>query len=287
MICALLIFQTPDLPAPLWWLSPWLDTPDVPPEHVDAQLAAQRHRRFIKTHTPLAGIPSDAGVTYVVTARHPVDAFVSVYHQDRLIGPSSAPPPPGPPAPPPWPPGSPPPHPPPPMPHGLIPPPPPRVPHAPDVSPEQLHEALLEWIGDDDGARRYPASLPATMRHLSEAWTRRADPNVVLVHYDDLLASLEGQMRRLADRFGIAVGEQSWPTLVEAATFERMRDRDDVLVPPPPGIVADNALFFRRGSSGAAREILSDDEMAWYHARVARLAPPGLIEWLHRPVPRH
>ena len=284
MICALLIFQTPDLPAPLWQLSPWLDTPDVPPEHVDAQLAAQRHRRFIKTHTPLAGLPSDARVTYVVTARHPVDAFVSMYHQDLLIGPSPGSPPPGRPAPP----GHHgPPQGPPPMPHGFKPPRPPRVPPAPEVSREQLHDALLEWIDDDEGARRYSTSLPATMRHLSEAWTRRADPNVVLAHYDDLLSDLEGQMRRLADRFGIAVAEQSWPTLVEAATFERMRDRDDILVPPPPGIVPDNALFFRRGASGAAPEILSDEEMARYLARVARVAPPELIEWLHRPVPRH
>jgi aryl sulfotransferase len=290
MICALLIFQTPDLPAPLWQLSPWLDTPDVPPEHVDAQLAAQRHRRFIKTHTPLAGIPYDARVTYVVTARHPLDAFVSMYHQDRLIGPSPGPPPPGRPAPPghheplgpagrpPWPPGSAPPH---------GPPPAPRAPQPPHVSRAQLHEALLEWIGGDERSRRYSTSLPATVRHLSEAWTRRGDPNVVLAHYDDLLSDLAGQMRRLADRFGIAVREQVWPALVEAATFERMRDRDDVLVPPPPGIAADTALFFRRGTSGAGGEILGDEEMAWYLARVARLAPPDFIEWLHRPVSRH
>jgi hypothetical protein len=296
MICALLIFQTRDLPAPLWRLSPWLDTPDVPPEHVDAQLDAQRHRRFIKTHTPLAGIPFDARVMYVVTARHPIDAFVSMYHQDRLIGPPPASPPPGRSAPPghhgpsrpagpPWPPGSPPPpHGPPPMPRGLMPLRPPPVPRAPDVSPEQLHAAVLEWISGDDDSRRSSASLPAVMRHLSEAWTRRAEPSVVLVRYDDLLSNLEGQMRWLADRLGIAVAEQSWPALVEAATFEHMRDRDDVLVPPPPGIAANNALFFRRGTSGAAREILSDEEMAWYHTRVARLAPPEMIEWLHRPV---
>ena len=161
------------------------------------------------------------------------------------------------------------------------------MPRPPHVSREPLHEALLEWIGGDEGSRRYSTSLPATIRHLSEAWTRRGDPNVVLTHYDDLLSDLAGQMRRLADRFGIAVGEQVWPALVEAATFERMRDRDDVLVPPPPGIVPDNALFFRRGTSGAGREILSDDEMAWYLARIARLAPPDLIAWLHRTVPRH
>lgn len=279
MICALLIFQTPDLPAPLWRLSPWLDAPEVRPEDVDAQLAAQRHRRFIKTHTPLAGIPSDDRVTYVVTARHPADAFVSMYHQDRRNGP---PPPPGRSAAPgparhPWPPGSPPP------PHG---PPPHRPPpRAPEVSPDELHGALLEWIGGDDDSRRHPASLPATMRHLAGAWARRADPNVVLVRYDDLLSGLERQMRRLADRLGIAVAAATWPALVEAATFQRMRVRDDLLRPPPPEVAADNALFFRRGTSGAAREILSADEMAWYHARVARLAPPEMIAWLHSPAP--
>jgi hypothetical protein len=155
------------------------------------------------------------------------------------------------------------------------------------VSREELHDALLEWIGGDDDPRRYTTSLPAIMRHLSGAWTRRADPNVMLVHYDDLLSDLERQMRRLADGLGIAVAQRSWPAIVEAATFERMRDRDDLLVPPPPEVAVNNALFFRRGTSGAAREILSDDEMAWYHARVARLAPPEMIEWLYRRSPRH
>jgi aryl sulfotransferase len=51
---------------------------------------------------------------------------------------------------------------------------------------------------------------------------------------------------------------------------------------PPPGIVPDAAFFFRRGTSGAGREILSDDEMARYYARAARLTPPDLFEWLHR-----
>ncbi|WP_127504631.1 sulfotransferase domain-containing protein [Actinoplanes solisilvae] len=287
MICALLIFETPDLPAPLWRLSPWLDTPDVPPQHVDAQLAAQRHRRFIKTHTPLAGIPSDAGVTYVVTARNPVDAFVSMVHQERLMAPPPAPghhprpwPPPGPPGMPAGPPPGMLPGPPPGMPPGPPPeaPPGPPPPRPPDVSRQELRDALLKWIDGDDVV----TSLPATMRHLSEAWTRRADPNVVLVHYDDLLSDLEGQMRGLAARLGITVAEQSWPALVEAATFERMRARDDVLVPPPPGIRPDNTLFFRRGTSGAAREILTGEELSRYDARVARLAPPELIDWLHR-----
>ncbi len=56
-ICALLIFQTPDLPAPLAELSPWMEWLSLDREELLAGLAAQKHRRFIKTHTPLKGLP--------------------------------------------------------------------------------------------------------------------------------------------------------------------------------------------------------------------------------------
>ena len=85
MICALLIFQTPELPALLGRLSPWLDHLIRPREDVVAMLEAQDHRRFIKTHTPLDGIPIDPRATYVVTGRHPLDAAVSLYYQGANI----------------------------------------------------------------------------------------------------------------------------------------------------------------------------------------------------------
>jgi hypothetical protein len=196
MICALLIFRTPGLPAPLAQLSPWLDHLITPREQVIAQLDAQQHRRFIKTHTPLDGIPLDPRASYLVTARH----------------------------------------------------------------------------------------LRGVMWHLSDAWARRAEPNVSLVHYDGLLADLEGQMRWLAGQLGIAVREETWPALVRAATFESMSRSADAVV-PTAGIFKSNAAFFRRGTSGAGREILSNQEIAAYHARAAQLASPDMLTWLHSPSP--
>ena len=38
---------------------------------VIASLEAQQHRRFIKSHTPLDGVPVAEGVTYVCVARDP------------------------------------------------------------------------------------------------------------------------------------------------------------------------------------------------------------------------
>src|SRR5580658_11112402 len=85
MICALLVLQTPDLPAPLSELSPWLDWLITPREQVFARLQAQQHRRFIKTHTPLDGIPLSPLATYIVVGRHPLDLAVSLYHQGNNI----------------------------------------------------------------------------------------------------------------------------------------------------------------------------------------------------------
>jgi aryl sulfotransferase len=253
MICALLIFQTPELPAPLAQLSPWLDHLIMPREQVYAELAAQEQRRFIKTHTPLDGIPLDPRATYIVTARDPLDMAVSLYHQGANIDRE-------------------------------------RVrqltgqpePSTPRQAPKPLHDWLLSWIARDRYPRQEPDSLPGVMWHLSVAWARRNEPNVLLVRYDDLSDDLAGQMRWLAGQLGIAVAEETWPALVRAASFEAMRGRADQLV-PTAGIFKDNAAFFRRGTSGAGRELLDTQELDGYHARVAQLAPPDLLAWLHAP----
>jgi hypothetical protein len=253
MICALLVFQTSDLPAPLSELSPWLDWLVTPRDEVVALLAAQDHRRFVKTHTPLDGIPLDPRVIYVVVARHPLDMAVSLYHQGdnldrerirRLTGQ--------------------------PEPDGQA------VPRPP------LHEWLVSWIDRDVRPREEMDSLPGVMWHLSDAWVRRNEPYIVLVHYDDLCADLEGEMRRLASLLDITVPEPLWPDLVRAATFEHMKARADTVVPDPSGVLKDSQAFFRRGTSGAGSELLTDEELAHYETRTAQLAPPNLLAWLHR-----
>jgi hypothetical protein len=253
MICALLIFQTPDLPASLGQLSPWLDFLTTPREQVYALLAAQRHRRFIKTHTPLDGIPLDPRATYIVTARHPLDMAVSLYHQGANIDRARM--------------------------RELTGQPGPAEPPRP---PRPLHEWLTGWIDADPDPREEMDSLPGVMWHLSDAWARRGEPNVMLVHYDDLSADLGGQMRRIAGRLGITVQEQAWPALVRAATFESMRAGADRFV-PGGGVLKDNSAFFRRGRSGAGREVLTSGEVAHYRARAAQLAPADMLGWLHSP----
>ena len=50
------------------------------------------------------------------------------------------------------------------------------------------------WVDVDVDPREFPDSLPGVMWHVSDAWARRAEPNVVLAHYDDLRRDLEGEI---------------------------------------------------------------------------------------------
>ncbi|MGW5557308.1 sulfotransferase domain-containing protein [Micromonospora sp. NPDC003944] len=250
MISALLVLGTAELPAPLTELSPWLDWLGEPRDTVYDRLAAQPHRRFIKTHTPLDGLPLDPRVRYVVVARHPLDMAVSLYHQvanldrARLAELTGQPAPAGPP--------------------GERPP---------------VREWLSSWVDREVDPREELDSLPGVLMHLSDAWARRHEPNVELVHYDDLLADLGGEMRRLADRWDLPAPA---PELVEAATFGRMRERADRLAPDTLGVLRDRQAFFRQGGSGQGRDLLDQSALTRYQNRVTKLAPPTLLTWLHR-----
>ena len=256
MICALLIFRTPDLPHPLAELSPWIDRLTTPRDELLAMLESQEHRRILKTHTPLDGVPLDPRATYLVVARHPLDAAVSLYHQAanidrrrlaRLVGT------PGPDA------------------------------ESPAVAdPVNLRTWLLAWIDDDTPPEKGLDRIRGVAHHLADAWSRRRDANVVLVHYQDLITDLDGEMQRLAGRLGEAVPQERWPQLVEAASFGAMRERAAELVPDREGVLRDPAAFFRGGRSGAAAEVLGPVELARYRTRMVGLLSPDLDAWLHR-----
>jgi aryl sulfotransferase len=107
----------------------------------------------------------------------------------------------------------------------------------------------------------------------------------MLLRYEDLLDDLEAQMRYIAGRLGIAIAETIWPDLIQAATFEDMKGRASQLAPEAShdGFYDDRDQFFRKGSTGQWRQILSDEELPQYAARVGEYAPADLAAWIHRP----
>jgi aryl sulfotransferase len=58
----------------------------APIEDYLLQFEEQLHRRFIKTHTPLDGIPYYPECTYFVVFRNPKDVYFSgVNHRDNMM----------------------------------------------------------------------------------------------------------------------------------------------------------------------------------------------------------
>lgn len=260
-ICALLIFQTPDLPDAMEALSMWPDMVSRPRDDLLNALAAQRHRRFIKTHTPLDGLPFDERATYICVGRDPRDAAISWDNHFRntktealmalrvaAIGadPSE------------------------------------EVEDPPPVLGEydSLKDRFWAWVDSDDML----IGLSAMFHHLSGFWAARNLPNVVMLHYSDLKADLEGQMRYLAGRLGIDVAEDMWPELVRAASFDHMRAEAKRFA-PEISIWHDPAKFFNRGANGQWWELLDSGDLRRYTERVGRLADRDLVAWAHGGTP--
>jgi hypothetical protein len=262
MQCALLLFQTPELPAPLTRLSPWVDILVEPLESVLSVLAAQQHRRFIKSHTPLDGLPQHPGVTYISVGRDPRDVALSWDNHfnnlnlDKVIG-------------------------------QLI-----DVigmeglaevmPNGPPQQSEDPVERFWQWMESEALTETDLNGLPGLIHHLRTFWDRRDDPNIALFHYADMKADLDGEMRRLASVLNVDIDESKWDSLVEAATFGRMKDRASELAPQVTHeFWQEDGRFFHKGSSGQWLEFFGEGDQQRYEARVNALAPADLAEWVH------
>ena len=256
MLVALLVFDATEFDRPLALISPWLDMSTRRLDSVLADLDAQTHRRFIKTHTPLDGVPFDERVTYVCVGRDPRDAGLSMDHHlsnmnfdvllamraesvgmedlDELGGP----------------------------------------PEAPSNDPV---ERFWRWTMAEDFR-----GLARTLTHIETFWDRRDLANVALFHYSDYKADLPGQLARLAEVLGIDRPRRRIEELAGAASFASMKARATELAPNADiGLWHSPEGFFHRGVSGQWRELLNDDDVARYQARVAELVAPDVAEWAH------
>ena len=246
-ICALLVFQSTEFPEPLSRLSPWLDVPRVPIDEVMARLDAQTHRRIVKTHLPLDGLPYHEGLTYLFIGRDPRDVFVSLTNHIANVRAEVR------------------------LPDG-------RPPWPRDEIPDDPRAFFRKWLttpgipGEREG---WPAWSALSIAETY--WRHRGCPNIHLFHYADLKADLDRGMRRVSAILGIPVDESRWPALVDAARFESMKRNAGQY---GPSIWKDPAAFFASGANGQWRGLLGEDELALYRGLMAERLAPDLARWL-------
>jgi aryl sulfotransferase len=254
-IIAHMLFPNGDLPAGPAELSPWLDMRILPLEWVLSSLRDQRHRRFIKTHLPLDGMVYDERLKYVYVARDARDVAMSMWNHytnmtdesfilfNSLAG---------------------------------------RVGEELPRPPADIHEFWRNWMSrslfewETDGWPYW-----SHLSNVQSWWDYRALPNIQLVHYSDLLADTEGEMRRLAAFLEIDVPEDRWPHVVEAVSLKEMKRKGEFYAPGGGAFWKGGAsTFLNKGTNGRWREVFSDDELALYDAACDRALSPDCRKWL-------
>lgn len=238
---------------------PWLDARHFPTEPVLAMLAAAPGRRSLKTHLPFDAIPLNDDTLYVHVARDPRDACMSwhnhsIGHSQAVLAMMDA-----------W---------------GLAEPtiaaPYPRPPVAP-------RDFFRRWLRD-------PMFVPfddytsAEMFALERSyWAERHRPNLLMVHYNDLKADLDGEMRRIANFLKVETPESLWPELVEAATFAAMQRDGNALLPRATMGWTDGAsTFLYKGTNDRWRDVLTDVDLADYDMAAAAGMSCSLRAWVEK-----
>jgi aryl sulfotransferase len=157
-----------------------------------------------------------------------------------------------------------------------------QAPTDPPTKPERptsARERVLRWIDDPRPATENLDSLRTVVHHLGQAWERRNEPAVILLHHADLSRDLAGQMRRLADRLGIRVPRNRWPALIEAATFTSMRAKAHQLALTSGSDCSPATVPSSAPASPERSEVLNDADLAAYDSLIRSLANPDFVNW--------
>jgi aryl sulfotransferase len=135
-----------------------------------------------------------------------------------------------------------------------------------------VHEYYRDWMSGMAGMGDF-------WGHVRSWWALRDQPNVYMLHYQNLKDDLAGRAADIARYLGIEVDSETMTRAVEHAGFAHMKARADEMFPGLP-VVGGAQTFINKGSNGRWREVLSAQEVAAYEARaIAELGPDGAA-WL-------
>lgn len=261
-LVAMLVLGTTEFERPMVEMSPWIEQTTEPIEDVVERLEAQAHRRFIKSHTPLDGIPWHDGVRYVAVGRDPRDAAMSWDRHlantdmDRFVERRA---------------GA----------VGLD-----DLAELPPLRPpiEDPIDRFWDWV-EFRMEPEFAHSLQGLVAHLRSFWEARQRDNVLLLHYADLLADLPGQIRLLADFLDVDVDDERVQEYAAAASFDAMKSRASDLAPNAGQFWKEDVAFFHAGGAGRWRELAGadEDDVRYWRSVRSLTDDDDFLAWLHRP----
>jgi hypothetical protein len=101
--------------------------------------------------------------------------------------------------------------------------------------------------------------------HVSEWWSHRNDPNVLLLRYEEFVDDLEGVIRRIGEFCGLAIDPERMPLIVERCGIGFMKKHEGKF--GVENVTYDRSQFIRKGSVGDFRDYLSDVQQTLFQAK--------------------
>ncbi len=177
-------------------LAPWVDMRVFPLDEITANLEAQTHRRFMKTHLPADALVFSPKAKYLYIGRDGRDVVWSWYNHLSRMTPEF---------------------------YDLINNTPGRVGPPLERPTGDVREFFHDWLDND----AYPAW--PFWSNVQSWWNVREYPNVTLLHFNNLKSDMPGEIRRIAAFLEIDIDEAHWPAIVEHSTFDYMKANADTL----------------------------------------------------------
>ena len=232
---------------PIHEISPWLDLRIMPPD-TKAKLDAQRHRRIIKTHLPLDALTFSARAKYIYIARDGRDVLWSFHNHHSNVKDMF---------------------------YELMNNSPGRVGPPIDRPDPDIRRYFRRWL-EQDG---YP--IWSYWENIATWWAARDVPNILLVHFADLKADLEGEMRRIARFLGCEIAEEKWPAILHHCSFDYMK-ANAANVAPLGGVIFEGGAgtFINKGTNGRWRDILTAGDIADYERTAVEKLGAECADWL-------
>jgi aryl sulfotransferase len=230
-------------------LSPWVDFRQLPAE-LRASIEEQTGRRFVKTHLPADALVMSPKARYIYVGRDGRDTAWSYFNHHQN--------------------------------------------HTDDYF-EFLNTGLPVGYpkierGTDDPLEFYRAWLAGNgypiwpyWENIRSWWALRHEPNVLLMHFNDMKADLEGAVKRVAAFLDIAIDDAMLAKVTAHCTFDYMKAHA-AEVTPRGGIAwkggADS--FIHKGTNGRWRDALTIEDIAFYEAKAISELGPDCAAWLAR-----
>ena len=236
-------------------LSPWVDLRVLPREAMLGYLEAQTHRRFMKTHLPLDALVWSPKAKYIFVGRDGRDTVWSFHHHFTIITDEGL---------------------------ALINSGDDRVgPAYERPATDNPRDLLIDVIEDDSRA-----SVPWPFWSHTKMWwdaAARGQPNLLLVHFNDLKRDLPGEMRRIAEFLETPqMSETKFADAVEHSTFAWMKEHADLMCPPQAEMAFEGGAknFIHKGTNGRWADVLSDEDNRRYLAKAREELGQECAAWL-------